>query len=278
MTENQDNSQNEKKKNWKKIIPFMLIGIVTCCIVSVVVGAVSDVFSIDDVAEIQEVVSPTKQVSSTKSDDTPMPADTIQPVYGGLEYILHNDRSYSDAGTFKVMWDILIDPERKEITEYNLEELLNHLYQEAYVLVPEDDRPKVIAVYVYTSEEYLLTGGQWIGMANKSGVASEPSISINERQLENLYAVPEEKLGFTEDERIQIWNDIVHAEDRATAEADTAYPDMDPVDEYLDLLEELELKYKTELANGVGLTIDQLQEISLEGLQKDWPLPTPISK
>ncbi len=275
MTEIQKNAQDGKKKNLKKIIPIILIGVVACCIISAVLGAISDIFSPDDISKKQQPVSPNKQTSSVIES---VPNETAQPLYEGLVYTLYEDRSYSDAGTFKVMWDILIDPERAVISEENLDELLDHIYQEAFSLVPDDDRPKVIAIYVYTSLEYLYTGGQWIGMVMKSGGSSEPSCSINERQLDNLYALPEEKLGLSENERIQIWNEIVHTEDRAMAEADAVYPDMDPADEYFDLLEELELKYKTELANDCGLTLDQLQEISSEGLQKDWPLPTPIGR
>jgi len=40
-----------------------------------------------------------------------------------------------------------------------------------------------------------------------------------------------------------------------------------------DLASELEEQYKGELATELGLTREQLSEISLEGSQNNWPLP-----
>ncbi|MFQ5800051.1 MAG: hypothetical protein ACE5H0_15345, partial [Bacteroidota bacterium] len=68
-----------------------------------------------------------------------------------------------------------------------------------------------------------------------------------------------------------IFKEIVRAEDRSFNEAESQHgTDLKKVGK---LQERLVEYYKGELADKYGLTREQLKSISLEGLQKQWPMP-----
>ena len=102
---------------------------------------------------------------------------------------------------------------------------------------------------------------------------SSDSSSPSEHQLNTKYEETEKKFGYTESERRQIWEDIIRAEDRADVEALLIYPDMTPYNDWRNLFDELAYKYKLELAQKLGLSIEQLGEIGFEGIEKGWPFP-----
>jgi hypothetical protein len=206
--------------------------------------------------------------------DTPTPIAQLTPTPTIVlpEYTLFKDNSYEDAGTVKVIWEILVSP---DVTKEPLNVLLNELYKKALAKTSgSNNRPVVIAIYAYTSEEYAMSGmGQWIGCVSKSGVDTQPTIVFNERQLSTKTETTETKFGLSEAERIRIWQDMVRAEDRAQEEALQVYPDMAPYDEFQKLYDELASKYMSELAQREGLTLEQLDEIDFEAFSKDWPIP-----
>jgi hypothetical protein len=94
------------------------------------------------------------------------------------------------------------------------------------------------------------------------------------------------KFGYTIEERKQIFYEIVEAEDRAQLEAWEAYPTPDPFSsdyttekmeealmnafDYFDKYTEL---YRQEVAEKYNLSIEELKEISNEGVFNDWPFP-----
>lgn len=88
----------------------------------------------------------------------------------------------------------------------------------------------------------------------------------------------EDKFGFTEEERRQIFKEIVAAEDRATNEADAKYPldkagiTMDDIKKNGGLSNELMEKYKEQVRKKHGITEDQETEIVVEAFQESWPM------
>ncbi len=105
-------------------------------------------------------------------------------------------------------------------------------------------------------------------------------------RLHNLCKQRIEEEKQKEAERRQIWRELIKAEDRAMKESRRIYPDLDPLDPgysqsaYLERFQEQEAlrtklykKYKNELAEKYGLTQKQLDEIGMEAIEKDWPLP-----
>lgn len=116
----------------------------------------------------------------------------------------------------------------------------------------------------------LLSVALLVWVSNRGSPASS---SPSEHQLDSNYEAGEKRFGYTESERRQIWEDIIRAEDRADVEALQIYPDMSPYDEWRGLFDELAYMYKSELAQKLGLSYEQLGEIAFEAIEKDWPFP-----
>jgi hypothetical protein len=176
-----------------------------------------------------------------------------------------------------------------EITESNLRELINKLY------VSISNRkgfkfhqfPTNIYIYAFISRKYYESGmGQWIAMLEKNQASTESKILINSNQLGGLNVKSEEKFGLSVQQRKAIWDELIKAEDRAWAEAENAYPsNLDAVrgmsreqikiqlDRHFLTEEALKEGYKDRLSKKYNLTKQQLKEIALEGLEKDWAMP-----
>lgn len=92
----------------------------------------------------------------------------------------------------------------------------------------------------------------------------------------------EDKFGFSEEERRQIFKEIIAAEDRAMNEADTKYPldkagvTMDDFEKNSDLNNELTEKYKGQVRKKYGITEDQEMEIIVEAFMEGWPMGSSI--
>ncbi len=161
-----------------------------------------------------------------------------------------------------------------EITEEGLKIVLNNLYSQTMQRKEFKyyNPPTHIQIGAYTSKERAESGmGQWIALLNKMGKDDKPEIRINERQIALLNAKPEHKLGYSEKERIKIFQELVKAEDRAYDEAMQKYPSN--LDKQMDFARVLEEKYDNEVSKKYGLTNEQLTEILVEATTKDWPYP-----
>jgi len=188
-----------------------------------------------------------------------------------LEYTILNEDVYDAPIKTQVELNILLSG---EISETGLKTLLNQLYSstKARKDFKYHDCPTNIYIYAFTSKERAESGmGQWIAMLQKSPGDAKATISINERQIAQLGSKPEERFGLSEEERKEIWKELVLVEDRAMEEALEEYP------EQFEKQAEMEMRliddYKNKLSEKYELTREQLQEISVEGVEKDWPFP-----
>ena len=82
-----------------------------------------------------------------------------------------------------------------------------------------------------------------------------------------------ERFAFDESQRKEIYKNIRRAEARGCRDAERRYPN--DLQKQFTLASELQDRYKNELANKLGISRDQLDEIGLEGIQKNWPFPAP---
>ena len=252
-----------------------------------------------------------------------------------------------------------------EISQPGLRALLNQIYSSTKARrgFKHHDSPTNVYIYAFTSKERAESGmGQWVAMLQKSYNDVKATISINERQIAQLGAKPEERFGLSEKKRKEIWKELVLVEDRARKEAEGRYPldptqslrvgqvlqvsketplmpELEPADpmaalqrmrrlplrttikvlrvtmkqqtpwyfveakspskaslgsgwinsvalmgqsqvdpnEQLEKQAELESRlkdvYEDKLAKKYGLTREQLEKISIEGIEKDWPFP-----
>lgn len=198
-----------------------------------------------------------------------------------LSFTLLKDSSYGDTGTAKVLWEIMVPP---VVKKESLTNLLKDLYVQAQSKKFKGHiQPTVISIKAYMSMQQAESGmGQWIGWISKSGGQIQPSLSFDDRQINQLGKKAEEKLGLSEDKRKEIWEEIVRAEDSANKDAEQKYPELNAQNSavYMDafqkkekLAKQLMDKYHNQVAKKYGLTRKQLNEIGNEGLQKSWPFP-----
>jgi hypothetical protein len=175
-------------------------------------------------------------------------------------------------------------------TELGLKQLLQKLYDEANATRDfkyHEGKPTHVFIYLYTSQDHFKSGmGQWIAMLSKVGEDSQIQTQVKTELIAQLDAKPEVKHGLSESKRKEIFRALVTAEDRAHADAQRMYPLPDPskpgysqakaseqVKKQAQAVNTLREKYELEVAKRFGLTQEQLKDISIEGLMKDWPMP-----
>jgi hypothetical protein len=176
------------------------------------------------------------------------------------------------------------------LTELGLKQLLQKLYDEANAMRGfkyHGGKPTHVFIYLYTSREHFKSGmGQWIAMLSKIGENSRVDTKVKTELISQLDAKPEVKHGLPESKRKEIFKATVTAEDRANADVQRMYPPPDPlkpdysqakasaqVMKQADALNTLGKKYKAEVAKRYGITEEQLRDISVEGIEKNWPMP-----
>jgi uncharacterized protein (DUF433 family) len=148
-------------------------------------------------------------------------------------------------------------------------------------------KPTHVFIYLYTSRDHFKSGmGQWIAMLSKVGEGSRIETQVKTELIAQLDAKPEVKHGLPESKRKEIFRAIVTAEDRADADAQRMYPLPDPsksgysqakaseqIKKQAEALNALTEKYKSEVAERYGITQEQLRDILVEALTKNWPMP-----
>jgi len=176
------------------------------------------------------------------------------------------------------------------LTELGLKQLLQKLYDEANAtrgFKYHGGKPTHVFIYLYTSRDHFESGmGQWIAMLSKIGENSRVNTQVNTELISQLDAKPGIKHGLPESKRKEIFRTIVTAEDRANADAQRMFPLPDPlkpgysqakaraqVMKQSEALNTLTKKYETEVAKRYGITEEQLLDISVEGIEKNWPMP-----
>ena len=220
-----------------------------------------------------------------KAETQATPVEQPKVVLPG--YSILNEDVYDAPLKTQVTLNVLVSG---EISKTNLTSLLNELYSKTADRsgFKYHSHPTHVGIYAYTSKEYAQAGlGQWIAMLTKIGENGKPEISINERQINQLGAKPEEKFGLSEDKRRQIWDELIKAERRADREAWQRYPLPDPSEPNYSasyagkqvlkqgkLRSFLNEKYESETAKKYGLTTTQLNKIVEEAIAKDWPYPS----
>lgn len=188
-----------------------------------------------------------------------------------LKYTILNEDVYDAAIKTQVTLSVLVSG---EISEAGLKNLLNQLYSstKARKGFKYHDSPTSIYIYAYTSKERAESGmAQWIAMLQKADAETKPTTNINERQLAQLGAEPEERFGLSEEKRKEIWKELILIEDRAMKEAEKQYPE--EWEKEIEMQRRLIGENENKLAQKYELTSDQLGKISTEGLEKDWPFP-----
>lgn len=231
----------------------------------------------EDVKKVEEqkVIKPKELIKTYTEPEgekpTVFPKPTVEQEKVMPEYSVLNEELYDAPVKTQVTLNVLVSG---KISEPGLRALLNQLYSSVKARrgFKYHDSPTNIYIYAFTSKERAGSGmGQWIAMLRKSYGDVKPTISINERQIAQLGAKPEEQFGLSEEKRKEIWKELVLIEDRAMEEALEQYPE--EFEKQVEMERRLIDEYQNKLAEKYELTREQLQEISVEGVEKDWPFP-----
>lgn len=189
----------------------------------------------------------------------------------GQGYTLLDETLDESPGKTQVSMNILVS---ESATDQELTSLLGQLLQDTSRRTDfrYHEHPTVIGIWAYASREHAESGmGQWEAMVAKTPLDPEPSVQI--RLGRGTPEEPENRFGLTRVERAAAYRRIVSVEDRGQAEAESEFPtDLSRQFERSDQLGE---QYKQDLASELGITRDQLDEIAVEGLQQNWPMPAP---
>ena len=190
-----------------------------------------------------------------------------------LGYTLLDETLDESPGKTQVTMNIVV-PE--SATDRELTALLSQLLQGASqrTAFRYHKHPTVVGIYAYASREHAESGmGQWEAMVAKTPLDPEPSVRI--RLGRGTVEEPANRFGLNRQERMATYGQLVGAEDRGNAEAQREFPT--DLRRQFERADQLGKQYKQDLAVELGITRDQLDEIGVEGLQQNWPMPAPFS-
>jgi len=182
-----------------------------------------------------------------------------------------------------------------DITKEELESTIAKCIEDKSIENPDIDE---IVIFVYDSKEkidgaYTLGKAEWCPNGEWADVTPEIAknnirdsykivYDIKEEMLEIIKKGPEVLYGFTENERKEIFTEIVRCEDWADLEAmKQYYPGCEycsefiksDFNEYADKVSELTDSCKEKLRNKYNITKETRLKISTEGITKTWPFP-----
>jgi hypothetical protein len=212
------------------------------------------------------------------------------PSAAHLQYQILSREIYDIPLKTQVSIALLVPP---DIRRDDLVAVLQEVYQATSAETGFKYRhvPSHIFIYAYPSREHAASGmGQWLGMIDRIGEQDVAHLTVSEERLAVHATPPQIKFGLTEEKRELVFQAIVEAEDRAAKEAEARHPTPDPLrpgystaavrrvlQKEQDLKEQLESRYKRQLASLYHLSQKQLAEISSEGVKKNWPFPKNLS-
>jgi len=163
--------------------------------------------------------SPKSEKKKVESSTLVVQQQTVTlPTYSVLD-----EDIYDTALKTQVVLNILVSG---EISEPGLRALLDMLYSSIRARggFKYYNPPTNVYIYAFTSKERAESGWLWIAMLHKSYSDVKPTININERQIAQLDAKPDERFGLSEEKRKEIWKELVLVERRARKEAEERYP------------------------------------------------------
>ena len=192
--------------------------------------------------------------SSQPAMNQPSHPATSKPVQVAValpSYELVQDKSFSDPGATKIIWDIVVP---KTVTRQSLTALLDSLYEREKA---EHSNAVVISIYAYADKAHQEEGmGRWLAwLMTNDGLEKAPTIQYDDKQISGLNREETVRFGKTEEDRKEIYKKYMAVGDN--------YPSDGNAQE-----RELNRMVKT-----LHLTRKQLDAIGEEGEQKKWVMP-----
>ena len=224
------------------------------------------------------------------TEDTPAPTETpvarSEPTGTPVAYeiVETEDQSRKATGNKKMRYRVVVPPDIKtNQVKPTLERLISDI-------TSKDNDIDEISVLLYSDKE-LTKGGYDVARAiwapggdlgnvdaniarsnNRTGYQLSVDVVDNLEEYLKQRGQSEDKFGFTEEQRRQIFKELVSAEDRALADADDSNLSAENLKKYAEEVRGLEETYKAQLRDKYGISEEIQDEISLEGGTEYWPL------
>jgi hypothetical protein len=256
--------------------------LVSVLLLSLLIGVIVGGVYLAGTLTKQPVAAPQTSVSESPQvpQDTTLLTTTKSEQFDPLTYQVWKEETHDTPLHTYVIMEILVSG---DITRERLDALLRRLFRQIRERKDFEyhDQPGV-QVAAYTSVGRA-ESALWIALLDADSTDIYPEVSFSESQLDLLKQAPETRLGFTEEQRMAVFYEIVKAEDQSWKEAMQRYPDLGPGSSSEDFRRQL-LKqaneqdrlleiYEKRLASKYNLSREQLDEIGYEGANKSWPMP-----
>lgn len=169
----------------------------------------------------------------------------------------------------------------KRPSESDLRRLLRSLYEEAMDRSGFKFRahPNAVYIYAYAKKSYRKnSGASWIGMLSCAVDDKEPAIRLDSSRLKAQFEESAARLGLTEQQRKKIYWELFEIEDKARREAERKVPNpktLEDLKRQAGEFNKLHERYRKRLLRKHRITGKQRIQIIVEGMQKNWPEPSP---
>jgi len=197
-----------------------------------------------------------------------------------LEYSIHNEDVTQAPAKTQVALNVIINT--NSTTKQEVKDLLIFLYEKTKKRTgfKYHKNPTNIFIYAFTSIDKAESRmEQWIGMISKNQGETNPKIKISEVQFNSLNVIDEEKWELSKKQRLEVWNKLIHLEDKAQNETNAKYP-LDKVGitekdihKNANFYKIITKKYKAELAKESGIDYNLIDSIGVEGIKNGWAFP-----
>lgn len=224
-----------------------------------------------------------------ESDDEPTPEHSqleSVPLAGYVDYEVLNVKEYFLNTIKRANYSVTVPA---DIKQAEVEPTLRKIIQDVTAENPDTDE---IIVFMFSSAEVSKgaydigraiwsVNGEWGSVTPERALwdaRSNYKIEIDVKpDVEGFLAQrakKEDKFGFSEEARREIYREIVNANYRAQENADRKYPPLTGVVmENAEYKDELLEKYKQELRQKYGYSEDQGLQIRVEAMEENWPRP-----
>jgi len=199
-------------------------------------------------------------------------------------YEILQDEPSEMVGKAQVALSVLL---KDKPQESQLRALLNDLFRQSMKRTGFRFRkhPTAVYIYIYESPNHYQSGG-WLAMLsyNENVGDRTPNIDVCDEALRALHR-PQVRFGLTEEQRREIFWEIVVLEDKARKEAETLYPEpelgpsfskvlfRDAIEKQQQHAASLREQYEEILRRQYRLTKEEVDDIGIEGVTKHWPMP-----
>ncbi len=169
----------------------------------------------------------------------------------------------------------------KRPSESELRALLRSLYEKAKKRSGFKFRAHPSAVYIYAFAKknyHKNSGASWIGMLSYVPDDKEPTISVNSSSLKAQFEQSSTRFGLTKSKRKRIYWELFKITDKAQREADRKVPNPKTLEDFTRQAGEFNkfhARYLKLLLRKYRITDKQRVQITVEGVQKNWPYPSP---